>query len=90
MTKWLNRWLRKIHRWLAIPFIVAILILIFARQVPLGSAVQRVQQVMILLMVVTGSYLFLLPYLSKWRRQRRTPPVEGGQPEIGHAERGSA
>jgi len=69
--KFWNKWLRKIHRWLAIPFIIAILILILARQIPQVVIVQRLQQVMMLLMVITGSYLYLLPYLSRWKRGRR-------------------
>jgi hypothetical protein len=69
--KFWNKWLRKIHRWLALPFIAVILFFIFARQMPWGTIVQRLQQVMLLIFVVTGGYLYLLPYLSKWQRRRR-------------------
>ena len=69
--KFLNKWLRKIHRWLAIPFVTLIVVLIFTRLTPVGSIVQRIQQAMMLLMAITGSYLFLQPYLVRWRRARR-------------------
>jgi len=69
--KFWNKWLRKIHRWLALPFIVVILLFVFGREMPWGAIVQRFQQLMLLIFVVTGGYLFLLPYLAKWQRQRK-------------------
>jgi uncharacterized iron-regulated membrane protein len=71
VTKFLNKTLRKFHRWLALPFIILIITLMFARGTPVGNVAQRVQQVMMLILAVSGAYLFLLPYLTKWQRQRR-------------------
>ena len=69
--KALNHWLRKIHRWLVIPFIVIVLAMVVTRDTSVGDTVQRVQQVMMVAMIVTGSYLYLVPYLSKRQRARR-------------------
>ena len=77
MTRFLNKWLRKIHRWIAMPFVVTILKLLLTRQTPVGDVAQRVQMVLVLFMAVTGTYLFLLPYLTRWQRRARADKVEG-------------
>jgi hypothetical protein len=69
--KALNHWLRKIHRWLVIPFIVIVVAMVITRETPVGDTVQRAQQMMMVAMIVTGSYLYLVPYLSKRQRARR-------------------
>ena len=71
MTKFLNKYLRKFHRWLALPFITIIIVLAVSRGTQVGDVAQRMQQVMMLILAVSGAYLFLLPYLTKWQRQRR-------------------
>ncbi|MBL8130984.1 MAG: hypothetical protein JNL42_03930 [Anaerolineae bacterium] len=72
MMKTLNQWSRKIHRWLALPFALMVIALLLARDTSVGMALQRVQPPIMLAMVLTGGYLFLLPYLSKMQRGRRT------------------
>ena len=69
MSKFLQRYVRKLHRWLVLPFIVVIVTL--ATGIVEGSAAQRLQQIMLLTMVITGAYLYLLPYWTKWQRRRR-------------------
>ncbi len=67
----LNRWIREGHRWLSIVFTVAVIANVVASiekketvwigllaLVPLG------------LLLLTGLYLFVLPYLSQWSRRR--------------------
>jgi hypothetical protein len=71
MSSLLNKWVRQFHRWVAYPFVILILLLIFMRQTETGSVLLRVQQIMVFLMAVTGCYLLLLPYLSKRRRAAR-------------------
>lgn len=71
MMKVLNQWSRKIHRWLAIPFALMVIALLLARDTSFGTTLQRVQPPIMLAMVLTGGYLFLLPYLSKMQRGRR-------------------
>lgn len=71
MSKFLNKYVRKFHRWLALPFIGIVITLMLTQGTPTGNVVQRVQQVMILTTVITGAYLFLLPYWAKWQRRSR-------------------
>ncbi len=70
MNKFLNKWFRKLHRWLVLPFITLLLTVIFARGTALGDTAQRIQAAFMIIMAITGSYLYLLPYLTKWKRQR--------------------
>lgn len=64
----MNAWIRKIHRWLSIVFTVAVVINIVA-------LVQKSQAVWIgflalaplILLMISGLYLFALPYVAKWR-----------------------
>ena len=68
--KYLRKYLRKTHRWLALPFAALIVVVLVSRDSPLGAAVQQTQQVLLLIMALTGLYLFLLPWWTKWRRGR--------------------
>jgi quinol-cytochrome oxidoreductase complex cytochrome b subunit len=67
-----NNWVRQIHRWLAIIFTVVV-IAIFAA---LGLGKEPVQWVYFLpllplaLLMLTGLYLFVLPYAAKSRSRR--------------------
>ncbi len=70
MTKLLNKWLRQFHRWLVLPFIALLLTVLFTRGTELGNSAQRVQSVLMIIMAITGAYLWLLPYWAKWQRQR--------------------
>ena len=64
-----NKWFRQIHRWLSIIFTL-IVDAIFAM---LGLGKEHAQWVYILplpplaLLLLTGLYLFALPYATKWR-----------------------
>ena len=70
MNKFLNKWLRKLHRWLVPPFIALLLTVIFARGTTLGDTSQRIQAALMIIMAITGAYLYLLPYWVKWKRQK--------------------
>ena len=89
MTKFLNRYMRKIHRWLAVPVAILIPVFFVLRLVSasgeIGQVVlkaQSVQQILILVLALTGAYLFILPYLAKRRRRRaqRTPIPPNEEP----------
>ena len=66
-----NAWVRQIHRWLSIAFTVAVIVNIVA-------LVQKEQAVWVgllalfplVLLLLTGLYLFALPYASKWSSAR--------------------
>lgn len=69
MNKFLNKWLRKFHRWLVLPFITLLLTVIFTRGTLLGDNAQRIQAVLMIIMAISSAYLWLLPYWAKWKRQ---------------------
>jgi hypothetical protein len=72
MTKFLNKYVRKFHRWLALPFVVLIITLLLTRDTSAGFAAQRAQQILMLIMALSGLYLFVLPWWTKWRRRERS------------------
>ena len=69
-----NKWIRQLHRWLSIIFTIVV-IGIFAA---LGLGVEPAEWIYFLpllplaLLMLTGLYLFVLPYASNWRRGRHT------------------
>ena len=71
MTKALNQWFRKIHRWLVWPFIILLVAILATRQTEVGEIFQRIQAPMMITMAITGGYLWLIPYLSKRKRKIR-------------------
>ena len=68
-----NTWFRQLHRWLSIAFTLAVI-------VNVAALVQKEQAVWVgllallplALLMLTGLYLFVLPYATKWRSVRRT------------------
>ena len=63
-----NKWLRQIHRWLSIAFTVAVIVNI----VGLGPGqpavwVGLLALLPLALLLLSGLYLFVLPYAAKWR-----------------------
>lgn len=67
-----NHWIRQIHRWLSIAFTVAVIINIVAL-VKESSAVWVgiLALIPLALLLLTGLYLFVLPYAAKWRGMQR-------------------
>jgi heme A synthase len=68
-----NKWVRQVHRWLSIAFTVAVIVNIAA--VVQKKYTDRMGLLAVLplaLLLVTGLYLFVLPYATKWRSGRRT------------------
>ena len=72
----LNKWIRKFHRWMAVPIMVILLLSILLRETLVGSIFQRFQQFSILLMVFLGLYLCLYRQWTVWQR---TSTNEKGQ-----------
>lgn len=71
MTKFLNKWFRKIHRWLVIPFIILLVLILITKDSQPGNIFQRIQAPLMIIMAITGGYLWLIPYISKWKRNQR-------------------
>ena len=66
-----NKWIRQTHRWMSIAFTLAVI----AAFVALGQSnpvvwVSYVPLFPLALLLLTGLYLFVLPYAVKWRGGR--------------------
>jgi hypothetical protein len=75
-VKALNKWTRQIHRWIAVPTFLSIPLMFFVRMtqgayLKLPPSFEMVQSLLILILAITGLYLYLLPYLAKRNRQKR-------------------
>lgn len=78
MTKFWNKWLRKFHRWFAVPTALLILTAVVIKLAgsPQTNAawekLDKVPSILMLVMAVSGAYLFILPYLVKGKRKKNT------------------
>jgi len=67
-----NKWVRQTHRWLSIAFTVAVIVNIVAvAQKRYTASLGLLAVLPLALLLVTGLYLFVLPYATKWRSKRR-------------------
>ncbi len=68
-----NKWIRESHRWLSMAFTVAVIVNIAAMG---GEAppvwVGLLALFPLILLLLSGLYLFVLPYGARWRGVRRT------------------
>lgn len=77
MTKFLNKWFRKLHRWIAVPTALAIPVAVIIKllgdpqTVATWERLDKLPSVLMLVMAISGAYLFLLPYIVKGQRKRR-------------------
>jgi hypothetical protein len=85
MNKFLNKWFRQIHRWIAIPTALLIPVAVIIKLVGSAEATafwekwDKLPSIFMLFMAITGSYLYLLPYIAKGRKKRSRMPVADGQ-----------
>ena len=76
MTKIFNKWTRKVHRWIAVPTIIIIPLAVISKftsdsLVHLPPQIEQLQSILMLLLVISGTYLYLIPYIVKWQRNHR-------------------
>jgi intracellular septation protein A len=63
-----NSWIRQIHRWLSIAFTVAVIINVVAMlQQQQAVWVGLLALLPLILLLLTGLYMFVLPYAARWR-----------------------
>ena len=68
-----NNWIRQIHRWLSIAFTLTVLANFVAMtQGPPPAWVTYSPLLPLAFLLLTGLYLFVLPYTTRWRTARRT------------------
>ncbi|MEG3791166.1 hypothetical protein V1318_13635 [Lysobacter sp. CCNWLW3] len=66
----MNQWIRQFHRWMSMIFTLSVIatFIALAQKQPLVW-VSYVPLAPLALLLITGLYLFALPYLGKWRRR---------------------
>jgi hypothetical protein len=68
-----NLWVRQIHRWLSIAFTVAVIGNILAVALKAEAVWVGLSALFpLIFLMLTGLYMFVLPYAAKWRSERRT------------------
>lgn len=81
MAEWAKRF-RKWHRWLAIPMLILVPFSAALKLSGQGSlmasipAWEQIQSLLILLLALTGGYLYVFRLVSKRRRNKRRPRPE--------------
>ena len=82
MTKTLSKWFRKFHRWIAVPTALAIPTALIIKLVGIEELVatwerlDKIPSILMLVMAITGAYLFLLPYIVKGQRKKKAVKVQ--------------
>jgi hypothetical protein len=77
MNKFLNKWLRKIHRWIAVPTALLIPIKLMIMMVGDPVTVQfwnkwdKIPSFLMLFMAITGTYLYLRPFFVRIQRKQK-------------------
>jgi hypothetical protein len=68
-----NKWIRQTHRWLSIAFTVGVIVnFVAVVQKKYTGWVGLLALLPLALLLITGLYLFVLPYATKWRSGRST------------------
>lgn len=70
MLSW-SHWIRQIHRWVSVAFtlsVITVAVLTAAQGEPAGW-VYVAPGLGLALLLLTGLYLFVLPYAARWRRR---------------------
>jgi hypothetical protein len=66
-----SKWVRQTHRWVSIAFTLAVIVnFIAVTQKRYTLWVGLLALVPLALLLLTGLYLFVLPYATKWRSGR--------------------
>ena len=67
-----NTWVRQIHRWLSLAFTAAVIVNLAAMgQKEPALWIGLLALLPLVLLLLTGLYLFVLPYQTKWSSGRR-------------------
>ena len=75
----MSKWIRQVHRWLSIAFTATVIANFVALGLGQGKQppafITYSPLVPLAFLLLTGLYMFVLPYAAKWRGARR---LEGG------------
>jgi hypothetical protein len=89
MTKFWSKWLRKFHRWIAVPTALAIPAAVVIKLIgnpktlTAWEKLDKIPSLLMLIMAISGAYLFLLPYIIKGLRKKRiaSSPADTTRPQ---------
>ncbi|MBI9044716.1 MAG: hypothetical protein JEZ06_09535 [Anaerolineaceae bacterium] len=76
MTKFLSKWLRKFHRWLAVPTALFIPVNLGIKMIgdpqimAVWEKIEKIPSILMLIMAISGAYLYLLPYIVRKRKKK--------------------
>ncbi len=82
MTKFLSKWFRKCHRWIAVPTALMIPGAVIIKLVGSPEVIaaweklDKIPSILMLVMAISGAYLFLLPYIAKGQRKKRAASLQ--------------
>ena len=63
-----NMWIRQVHRWLSIGFTLAVIVNVLAMGLEKQAMwIGLLALFPLILLLLSGLYLFALPYATKWR-----------------------
>lgn len=66
-----NKWMRLSHRWMSIAFTLGVIVNgIAVAKAKFTPAIGLLAGVPLALLLLTGLYLFVLPYAARWRSGR--------------------
>jgi hypothetical protein len=72
-----NMWVRQVHRWLVVAFTLAVIANIVALVREQQAVwIGLVALLPLVLLMLTGLYMFVLPYAAKWQSGRSAGRVE--------------
>jgi hypothetical protein len=78
-----NKWFRQAHRWLSIAFTVAVIVNgVAVAQKKYTARLGLLAVFVLALEFLTGLYLFVLPYVAKWRSGSRSDVTGGHSGEL--------
>ena len=72
-----NRWIRQVHRWLSIVFTIGVIaniinIFVMGQEQP-AVWIGMMALIPLILLLLTGLYMFALPYIARGSSQRARP-----------------
>ena len=88
MTKFLSKWFRKLHRWIAVPTALAIPVAVIIKllgdpqTVAAWERLDKLPSVLMLVMAISGAYLFLLPYIVRGQRKQKVDSLSKGKQSV--------
>ena len=88
MTKFWSKWFRKFHRWIAVPTALLIPVAVIIKLIgdpqiaAAWETLDKIPSILMLIMAISGSYLFLLPYIVKGQRKKKMEGSISKQPIV--------